>query len=327
MERRSWPALALAAAVACAAEPPALTVGDVAFGAEELLGLTEARRLELATLAAFGLATARGEALQVVEPLLERAREDALLTHAGAELALSEEGVDDGQLRAHYLANPAVELTVRHVLFFSERWRPEEHRAQALRKAEAALRRLEAGDSFPEIAAELSEEPGAEARQGLLTPGREGSWVPEFWNATLMLDVGEISPPVETQYGYHVLRLERREIVPFEEARSTVALEVAGLMGSLDEFRERASPERARELGVVVPEAELAAIRREWEDRVLRWSTALGFVPNLAPAQVKEAARAALGSTSQSAAIARTELAELRSVFHASYPVDLAPGS
>ena len=151
--------------------------------------------------------------------------------------------------------------------------------------------------------------------------------MPEFWNAALMLDVGEISPPVETQYGYHVLRLERREIVPFEEARWTVALEVAGLMGSLDEFRERASPERARELGVVVPEAELAAIRREWEDRVLRWSTALGFVPDLAPAQVKEAARAALGSTSQSAAIARTELAELRSVFQASYPVDLAPGS
>ena len=327
MRRRSWAALALAAAVACGAEPAALTVGDVAFGEEELLGLTEARRLELATLTAFGLATARGEALEVVEPLLERAREDALLTHAGAELALRDGGVDDEQLRAHYLANPAVELTVRHVLFFSERWRPEAHRAQALSKAEAALRRLEAGDSFPEIAAELSEEPGAEGRQGLLTPGREGSWVPEFWNAALRLDVGETSPPVETQYGYHVLRLERRAIVPFEEARPSVVLEVAGLMGSLDESRERASAEGARGLGVVVPEAELAAIRREWEDRVLRWSTALGFAPDLAPARVKEAARTALGSTSQSAAIARTELAELRSLFEASYPIDLAPGS
>ncbi len=216
---------------------------------------------------------------------------------------------------------------MRHVLFFSERWRPQEHRAEARRKAEAALRRLQAGGSFPEIAAELSEEPGAEGRQGLLTPGREGSWVPEFWNAALVLDVGEISPPVETQYGYHVLRLEGREIVPFEEARPAVVSEVADLLGPLDQARERVSLEQARELRVAVPEAELAAIRRDWEDRVLRWSTALGFAPDLPRPQVKEAARAALGSTAQSAAIARTELAELRSLFESSYPIDLAPSS
>lgn len=149
----------------------------------------------------------------------------------------------------------------------------------------------------------------------------------EFWNAALAREVGEISPVVETQYGFHVLRVERREIVSFEEARPNVVLEVASLLGSLDQARERASLEQAQELGVSIPEGELEAITREWEDRALRWSTALGFAPDLTPTRVKEAARAALGSTAQSAAIARTELAELRSLLESVYPIELAPGS
>ena len=327
MYRRVCSALVLAAVTACGSEPPALTVGDVAFAESELLGLNEARRLELATLTAFGLSTARGETLVVLAPLLERSREEALLTHVAAELMLKNGEVDDEQLSAHYLTNPAMELTVRHVLFFSERWRPQSHRAEARRKAEAALQRLREGDPFPEVAAELSEEPGAEGRQGLLQPGREGSWVSEFWSAALAREVGEISPVVETQYGFHVLRLEQREIVPFEEARPTVVLEVASLLGSLDQARERASLEQAQELDVSIPEAELVAINREWGDRALRWSTAFGFAPDLTPSQVKEAARAALGSTAQSVAIARNELAELRSLFESAYPIELAPGS
>ena len=304
-----------------------MTVGDIAFAESELLGLSDSRRLELAALTAFGLSTAHGETQVVLAPLLERSREAALLTHVAAELVLQEGGVDAEQLRAHYLTNPAMELTVRHVLFFSERWRPRQHRAEAQHKADAALRRLRAGDPFPEVAAELSEEPGAEGRQGLLQPGREGSWVSEFWEAALVLEVGDISPVVETQYGFHVLHLEGREIVPFEEARPTVVLEVASLMGSLEQARERASLEQARALGVSIPEAESATISREWEDRALRWSTALGFAAGLTPSQVKEAARAALGSTAQSATIARNELAELRSLLESAYPIDLAPGS
>ncbi len=326
MHRRAGSALVLMVAVACADDPPALTVGDVHFAENDLLGLSESRRIDLSTIAAFGLATSRGETLSVLEPLLERSSEEALLTHVAAEIMLRERDVDDDQLRTHYLTNPAVELTVRHVLFFSERWRTPSHRAEAQRKAGAALERLGAGDPFPEVAAELSEEPGAEGRQGLLTPGREGSWVSEFWNAALALEVGDISPVVETQYGYHVLRLEGREIVPFEEARPAVVLEVANLMGSLDQARALASREQAREFGVSIPEAEQVAITRELEDRILRWNTALGFAADLTPAQVGEVARAALGSTAQGATIARNELAELRPLFEAAYAIDLAPG-
>ncbi len=387
-----------AACGACGGEPPSLTVGGVAFAENELLGLNEARRMELAELTAFGLAVARGELAVTLSPLPGRRLDDALLRGAAAQLMVSSAQVDDEQLEAHYLVNPAVELTVRHVLFFSERWRPQAHRDEARRKAEAALVRLRAGDAFPDVAAELSEEPGAEGRQGLLQPGREGSWVSEFWSAALSLEPGEISRVVETQYGFHVLHLERREIVPFEEARPAVVLQVAALMGSVEversgwiagqsdrvtvdeqavaawtsspgeggavlaHWREGAltasdllaslrsegarawdeahsgdrqavldavgraarralSLEEARAMGIIVPDAERDRVTRDWEDRTRRWSVALGFAPGMGPTQIKKAARAALASTQQSAAIARRELADLGPLLRLAYPV------
>ena len=318
--------LALLATSACAAERPALTVGDVTFAETELLGLSGARRAQLAEITAFGLAAAREELQLRLAPMLEQARDAALLRQVAAERILAETGVDDDQLRAHYFTNPALELTVRHVLFLSERWRPASHRELAQRKAEAAIARLEAGESFPAVAAELSEEPGAEGRQGLLQPGREGSWVFEFWMAALALEAGEISPVTETQYGFHVLRLENRQVVSFEEARPTVVAEVSALIASIEDVVKGLSIEEARASSIVVPSTDLAAITRDFEDRTLRWSLALGFAPGLTSAQVKEAARAALGATEQLATIARGELRDLAPLLQVAYPTTFGDG-
>ena len=318
--------MTLLATAACAAERPALTVGDVTFAETELLGLSDARRAQLAEITAFGLAAAREELPLRLAPLLEQARDAALLRQFAAERILAETGVDDDQFRAHYFTNPALELTVRHVLFLSERWRPASHRELAQRKAEAAIARLEAGESFPAVAAELSEEPGAEGRQGLLQPGREGSWVSEFWIAALALEAEEISPVTETQYGFHVLRLENRQIVSFEEARPTVVAEVSALIASIEDVAKGLSIEEARASSIVVPSADLAAITRDFEDRTLRWSLALGFAPGLTSAQVKEAARAALGATEQLATIARGELRDLAPLLQVAYPTTFGDG-
>ena len=307
--------------MACAAEPPALAIADVTFAETELLGLSDARRARLAEITAFGLATAREELPLKLAPMLEEARDAALLKQFVAETVLAKSGVGDDQLRAHYLTNPMLELTVRHVLFFSERWRSDSHRELARRKAGAAIVRLEAGEQFGDVAAELSEEPGAEGRQGLLQPGREGSWVSEFWNAALGLEPGEISAVTETQYGFHVLRLEDRQVVPFEEARAAVVGEVFALMRSIEDAEEGISIQDARASTIVVPEADLAAITRDFDDRTLRWSTALGFAPGLTNAQVKEAARAALGATEQLATIARGELREVAPLLQVAYPI------
>jgi hypothetical protein len=213
---------------ACAEDvPPAIVVGTVSFAEDQLLGLSDARRNTLIDLAAFGLAVADSSTSEMGAPRLGRMYDDALLGVLAAELTLEEHGVDDAVLEARYLTDPDYELTVRHILFFSERWRTADHRAQARAKASRALEALKAGADFAETAAQLSEEPGAEGRAGLLTPGREGAWVDEFWAAASVLGVGDVSPVTETQYGFHILRLEGRSLVPFAEARGRVARDVA----------------------------------------------------------------------------------------------------
>jgi hypothetical protein len=223
--RRALVALALAA---CGGDaPPALTVGNVSYTGEQLLGLSPARIETLAHLTGFGLAVADSSTTELGAPLVARWADDRLLELLAADLTLEKNDVGDDVLEARYRTDPDFELTVRHILFFSERWRTKEERAAAKVKAERALEAIRVGADFAETAARLSEEPGAEGRQGLLTPGRAGAWVDEFWAAASALQVGDISPVTETEYGYHILRLEGRDTVPFAEARDRVALEVA----------------------------------------------------------------------------------------------------
>ncbi len=201
---------------------------------------------------------------------------------------------------------------------------------------------MENGADFAETAARLSEEPGAKGRQGLLPPGREGSWVDEFWNAASALQVGQISPVVETMYGYHVIKLVDRKMVPFSEARSRVARDVADQIGHprdalaawVSEHAEGAALAdsagrsvalaEAERRSIAVPSAEVAKIERTWSDDVTRWSSIFDFVEGADPDQVADAALRALGMTSQNATLARDELAERGGIFLSLYPIHRA---
>jgi hypothetical protein len=315
-------------------------VGSVIYTEDQLLGLTDARRSSLAELTAFALAVADSTTDQLGVPLVETWVDDRRLDIFAAELTLERNDVGDDVLEAQYLTNPEWELTVRHILFFSERWRSADHRAEAASKAGRAMESLRAGADFATTAAELSEEPGAEGRQGLLTPGREGSWVPEFWAAALALEPGDISPVTETQYGYHILRLEDRAIVPFTEARSVVARRVATQIedpgavleawmveaSDVEADRRSVALDEARRRGVTVPDGERAELVREWDDRVYRLSATLGFRYGATPEQVAQAAFAALSNPAQGANLARSELSEYRDLLEARYSVALPGG-
>lgn len=335
------PGLIAAVVGGCGPEaPPAITVGPVAYAENQLLGLTDERRQTLALLTAFGLAVADSSTTELGAPRIDGWTDDRRLDILAAELTLEKNAIGDEVLEAQYLTDPQWELTVRHILFFSERWRSATHRSEAEAKAVRAMESLRAGADFASTAAALSEEPGAEGRQGLLTPGREGSWVPEFWTAALALQPSEISPVTETQYGYHILRLERREIVPFSEARSVVARALATRiedpiavfddwvsdLGSTDgERRARALTEAAHR-SIDVPSGERAELVRTWDDQMYRWSATLGFQFGLAPAQVATAALSALSNPSQGANIVRGELIAHAELLEARYPITKAPG-
>ncbi|HBV05355.1 MAG TPA: hypothetical protein DEF01_01350 [Gemmatimonadetes bacterium] len=320
----------------------ALTIGEITYSQDQLLGLTDSRRQSLVDLTAFALSVADSSTIALGAPLVSRWEEDRLLEILGAELTLEKYAVGDDVLEAQYLTNPEWELTVRHILFFSERWRSSDHRAEAQAKAERALVSLRKGADFAVTAAELSEEPGAEGRQGLLTPGRESSWVPEFWAAAVALEQGQISAVTETQYGYHILRLENRIVVPFAEARSVIARVVAAQLENPDNVlaawidenadseassRRAAALSEAKRRGLIVPSSERTELKREWEDTAYRLSSTFGFRYGWGPEEVANAALAALSNPAQNANLSRTELSTYRPLIDEQYTIEFLSGS
>ncbi|MDE3013585.1 MAG: hypothetical protein OXU33_05890, partial [Gemmatimonadota bacterium] len=136
----AWLTISLSAVAGCWDDaPPALAVGPVSYTQDQLLGLADSRRQSLAELTAFALAVADSSTDTLGAPLVAEWGEDRLLEILAAELTLEKHGVEDDMLEAQYLTNPEWELVVRHILFFSERWRSTEHRADAEAKAGRAM--------------------------------------------------------------------------------------------------------------------------------------------------------------------------------------------
>jgi hypothetical protein len=231
--RRGRLCAALALVLAGCGEPPALEVGRVGYSEAEVAGLLPFERESLIVLTAFALAASDRRLEEVVRPFVNRDLRSILLQRAALEIGAAAAGVDDQELRAAYEEAPEVELTVRHLVVLSERWRPEEHREEAAARAAAAAARAHAGEPFEALVAEYSDEPMAAERGGLLQPGRIGSWVAEFWEAARRLEPGEVSGVVESEFGYHVIRLEAVDTIPFEEVREEVLERRVGLADAI----------------------------------------------------------------------------------------------
>jgi parvulin-like peptidyl-prolyl isomerase len=84
--------------------------------------------------------------------------------------------------------------------------------------ADVVIQRLQDGDDFSKLAEEMSLDPSAKSNYGNLGWFGHNVMVPEFEEAAFALEeIGEISPPVKTQFGYHVLQLLGREKRPLDE--------------------------------------------------------------------------------------------------------------
>ena len=68
------------------------------------------------------------------------------------------------------------------------------------------LERIKAGEKFGKLAKELSTDSGSAKRDGSLGYFGRGKMVKEFENTAFRLEVGQISEPVKTQYGYHIIK-------------------------------------------------------------------------------------------------------------------------
>ena len=88
------------------------------------------------------------------------------------------------------------------------------------------LEQARSGADFAALAEEHSEDPGSAANGGELTVSR-GETVPPFEQAAFALEAGGVSEIVETQFGFHIIKLSEKmtgEAIPFEEAKPRIEM-------------------------------------------------------------------------------------------------------
>jgi foldase protein PrsA len=68
--------------------------------------------------------------------------------------------------------------------------------------------KIEAGEDFAELATEYSEDPGSASNGGSLGYFSRGKMVPEFEAVAFSLEVGEVSEPVQSQFGFHIIKVD-----------------------------------------------------------------------------------------------------------------------
>ena len=102
-------------------------------------------------------------------------------------------------------------VKTRHILFISERGSSENRRRAKLRQAKKVLSEIRKGSDFSKLANKYSEDVSASSG-GDVGFVKRGKMVREFEEAVFSLKPGQISDIVETEYGYHIIKVD--EVLP-----------------------------------------------------------------------------------------------------------------
>ena len=166
-----------------------------------------------------------------------RAPEQASIDYVVLDLATLKKGiaVPEDDLRKYYAENlsrytATEERRVRHILINAAKDAAPDVKQKAKARAEALLAEVrKTPASFAEVAKKNSEDPGSAANGGDLDFFGRGAMVKPFEDAAFAMKPGETSNLIETDFGYHVLRLEAvrgGDKKPFEAVRATIEDEV-----------------------------------------------------------------------------------------------------
>ena len=91
--------------------------------------------------------------------------------------------------------------------------------AEALAKAQDLRKRIQAGEDFAQLAQKESDDTGSGANGGDLGFFHRGQMVPTFEQAAFAMQPGDLSEPVKSPFGYHVIKVEAKESKSFDEVR------------------------------------------------------------------------------------------------------------
>ena len=136
---------------------------------------------------------------------------------------------------------------VSHILITADSAAGAEAKQKAREKAKEIYQQLQKKPAgFAEVAKKLSQDPGSASQGGSLGSISRGTMkdTPEFEAAAFKLKPGEISPPVETRHGYHIIQVtavQAARTKPFEEVRSQLQEDLKKQMAAR-RFSELADP-------------------------------------------------------------------------------------
>lgn len=166
-------------------------------------------------------------------------------------------GPSEQEMRAYYEDNAEEfqEVRAQHILVDSQK--QADDLAQRLQKA----KENQVDELFASLAQKFSQDPSADD-EGDLGWAPPSQYVEPFREALLDLEVGVVSDPVQTEFGWHVIRVLGRRVTPFEEARPQIqeaigaeAIEEAWQDWLIDAYEE-ADVKVNEKFGVLDPESQ-----------------------------------------------------------------------
>lgn len=184
--------------------------------------------------------TATSEKLPgLVSERLEQQKQNLLYSGSGStfDAQLSKAGLTEAEFKGFIELNVASEQTisakvsassagiqkasVRHILIsFTDEQGKERAKEEVNKKVQEVTAKLKNGGDFAALAKQYSEDPGSKDNGGLYADANPNDWVEPFKKAALELELNKISEPVETSYGYHIMRVEARSVQPFDKLES-----------------------------------------------------------------------------------------------------------
>lgn len=145
--------------------------------------------------------------------------------------------VDEATARKYYDDHKAeyLQIKARHILIRSKgsavplkKDAKELTEEEALAKAQEIRKKLVDGADFATLANAESDDAGSGANGGDLGTFGKGRMVPAFEQVAFTIPVGELSEPVKSQFGYHIIKVETRQEKTFVEVRGDIERKLNG---------------------------------------------------------------------------------------------------
>jgi parvulin-like peptidyl-prolyl isomerase len=147
-----------------------------------------------------------------------------LVTELFEKEIMSKANTSDQELKDYYDKHkeeftPTIQIKASHILVKTED------------EAKKVLERIKKGEKFGDIAKAVSIDPGSAKNGGDLGFFSKGQMVPEFEKAAANLNVNDISVPVKTQFGYHIIKVtDKKKGAPieFDKIRDMISQKLSG---------------------------------------------------------------------------------------------------